>query len=999
MKRRPSIYSRMLYCLAVAVFMGVFFGLAAKNSPESVAVKATDFQAGRIIDDEIFYNPGTMTVQEIQAHLDKYSASCDMWGEQAIGYGRKINGVAVNPNVTRREYARMMRNAGRNDYHDAPYVCVSKYYENPETHKTNFETNAKPEEGMISAAQIIYDAAHKYNINPQVLLVMLKKESYVWGDTWPLKDEYNTVMGYACPDNAPCDSAYFGFYNQVMKAAWQLNYYKEHIYSYGYYPYMTNNIYYSPNYSCGTKSVYLENIATTSLYIYTPYTPNDAALANYPGEAYCGSYGNRNFFMFFSEWFGSTFADKPVNKIEAYYNSSDDLRKKLGQKVGDLKENKSTGISWQEYENGFIVGSSATGYYESMGKIREVWQAAGFEGGKYGFPTSKINHSNSTGADWQNYQNGVIVGSDKTGYFGLTGEIRKVWEKNGSDSGKLGLPISEIAEDTENGLIYQKYEKGVVVSDDKKNYFVTENGIFEALLTLKKAGTDLGKMTANAGSNASTGISWQAFKNGLIVGSTKTGYYESSGKIREVWQKNGFEGGKLGFPTSAIIKDKGNGIIYQEYQNGVIISPDQKNFYITKKAVLEDWLKLKKAGKNLGKINANFGSNEATGIIWQSFQNGLIVGSVKTGFFESSGSTRSVWQKLGFEGGSLGFPTSEIIEDKNNNVIYQKYQNGIIISNDNKSYRAVVGNMYTEWEKIKNTIGYPTDSVGSNSSTGISWQAFQNGLIVGSSKTGFYESRGIFRSIWQKYGFEGGMFGFPTSDIVEDKEAGITYQKYQGGAIVVDQNNKSFITKTAILEKWLKDKNLGAIVDSFGKNDVTGIVWQAFQNGLIVGSSKTGFYESSGEIRKIWQKYGFESGKLGFPLSDIVEDKEKGLVYQKYQGGIILSSDNKMFITTSDILDSWMKNAELGKFTDNYGKNDATGIVWQAFQNGLIVGSSKTGYYESSGKIREVWQKNGFEGGKLGFPLSNIMEDKENSTIYQKYQGGTIECTTTCIVK
>lgn len=286
--------------------MGVFFGLAAQNAPQLMAVKATDFNAGRIIDDEIFYNPDTMTVAEIQAHLDKYSANCDMWGTQAIGYGRKINGVSVNPNISRREYARMMREAGRSDYHDAPYVCVSKYYENPTTHKTNFDTNAEPEEGMISAAQIIYNAAHQYNINPQVLLVMLKKESYVWGDTWPLKNEYNTVMGYACPDNAPCDSTYFGFYNQVMKAAWQLNYYKEHIYSYGYYPYMTNNILYSPNHSCGSKAVYLENIATTSLYIYTPYTPNDAALANYPGEAYCGSYGNRNFFMFFSEWFGDT---------------------------------------------------------------------------------------------------------------------------------------------------------------------------------------------------------------------------------------------------------------------------------------------------------------------------------------------------------------------------------------------------------------------------------------------------------------------------------------------------------------------------------------------------------------------------------------------------------------------------------------------------------------------------------------------------------------------
>lgn len=328
-----SLFSRVKSCklatiafvFAALAFLFVFYGMAINNTPESNAVSALDFKAGRIIDDEVFYNPDTMTVAEIQAHLDKYSANCDMWGTNKIGYGRYINGRAVDPNITRREYARLMREAGRTDYHDAPYVCISKYYENPTTHKTNFDTNAQPEEGMFSAAQIIYNAAHEYSINPQVLLVMLKKESYVWGDTWPLKNEYNTVMGYACPDNAPCDSAYFGFYNQVMKAAWQLKYYKEHIYSYGYYPYMTNNIYYSPNYACGTKAVYLENIATTSLYIYTPYTPNDAALANYPGEAYCGSYGNRNFFMYFSEWFGSTYySDETGISLMSKANLSDE---------------------------------------------------------------------------------------------------------------------------------------------------------------------------------------------------------------------------------------------------------------------------------------------------------------------------------------------------------------------------------------------------------------------------------------------------------------------------------------------------------------------------------------------------------------------------------------------------------------------------------------------------------------------------------------------------
>ena len=305
MRRRVTRFNK-IGILAGVAFVSAFFGAAIANTPGSNAAPITDFNAGNIIDDAVFYNKNAMNVSQIQAHLNKYMPACDMWGTGAVGSGRSINGKSVPANTTRAEYARMKREAGDSRYHEPPYVCVQNYYENPETHRSLYDSKGKVEDGMISAAQIIYNAAQQYNVNPQVLLVLLKKESYVWGDNWPLKWEYNTVMGYGCPDTAPCDEQYYGFYNQVMKAAWQLNYYREHIYSYNYRPYATNQVLYSPTASCGRKSVYLENIATTSLYIYTPYTPNDAALKAYPGEATCGSYGNRNFYMYFKEWFGDT---------------------------------------------------------------------------------------------------------------------------------------------------------------------------------------------------------------------------------------------------------------------------------------------------------------------------------------------------------------------------------------------------------------------------------------------------------------------------------------------------------------------------------------------------------------------------------------------------------------------------------------------------------------------------------------------------------------------
>ena len=70
-----------------------------------------------------------------------------------------------------------------------------------------------------------------------------------------------------------------------------------------------------PSTSCGTSPKPAaaahrspsQNRPPPSLYNYTPYQPNAASLAAYPGEGdSCSAYGNRNFFYMFRKYFGST---------------------------------------------------------------------------------------------------------------------------------------------------------------------------------------------------------------------------------------------------------------------------------------------------------------------------------------------------------------------------------------------------------------------------------------------------------------------------------------------------------------------------------------------------------------------------------------------------------------------------------------------------------------------------------------------------------------------
>jgi hypothetical protein len=123
-------------------------------------------------------------------------------------------------------------------------------------------------------------------------------------------------MGYGCPDGKPCDADYYGFWNQVYLAGWQINQYPKGDFTFK--AFRSTPIAFNPDPNCGSTNVYIENWATAALYNYTPYQPNAEALkAGYNPGNYCSSYGNRNVFLFYNDWFGSSHAYnfKDISKV------------------------------------------------------------------------------------------------------------------------------------------------------------------------------------------------------------------------------------------------------------------------------------------------------------------------------------------------------------------------------------------------------------------------------------------------------------------------------------------------------------------------------------------------------------------------------------------------------------------------------------------------------------------------------------------------------------
>nr|WP_241519699.1 hemagglutinin [Bifidobacterium callitrichidarum] len=157
-----------------------------------------------------------------------------------------------------------------------------------------------------SAATIIAAAGAACGVSQKVLLTVLQKEQHLVTAVNPSAFQLRSAMGLSCPDTADCDPAYDGFAKQMYGAAKRYRYYLEHEEQYGYRAGDLNYIQYHPNKACGGTQVYIENKATALLYIYTPYQPNVAALAAGTGSGdACSSYGNRNFSLIYTGWFGS----------------------------------------------------------------------------------------------------------------------------------------------------------------------------------------------------------------------------------------------------------------------------------------------------------------------------------------------------------------------------------------------------------------------------------------------------------------------------------------------------------------------------------------------------------------------------------------------------------------------------------------------------------------------------------------------------------------------
>jgi len=266
MKPRHHLHAVVTTLLSMAIVLTTVCVTQLSNPLQAAAADAKQWDPGFIISDATFNDTSAMSVQDIATFLNSKGASC-------------TGGSAP---------------------------CLKNYTQTTTTVAADKYCKAYTGAANESAAQILWKVGQACGINPQVLIVTLQKETSLITATKPSSGAYQTAMGFGCPDSAACNTAYYGFFNQIYRAARQFQVYAANPNLFSFRAGVANTIAYNPKSSCGSSSVVIQNQATASLYNYTPYQPNAAALANLYGTGdSCSAYGNRNFWAYFTDWFGS----------------------------------------------------------------------------------------------------------------------------------------------------------------------------------------------------------------------------------------------------------------------------------------------------------------------------------------------------------------------------------------------------------------------------------------------------------------------------------------------------------------------------------------------------------------------------------------------------------------------------------------------------------------------------------------------------------------------
>ena len=745
--RRQSIL-----LIAAVILTSCVAALFVPTSPPARAADQADFQPGNLISDANFLDSDSMTTADVQSFLNGKVPRC----------------------------------AGTNGM-----PCLKDYTaQSTPTLDANAYCKAMPG-GPMTAAQIITSVSLACGISPRVILVMLQKEQGLITSTAPTPRNYSAALGQGCPDGAACDPNFAGFFHQIYGAARQFQIYLKFPKSFGYQLGWNNILYQATppdnNRVCGTKRVYIENDATRALYVYTPYVPNDAALNNLYGTGdFCSTYGNRNFWRLYSDWFGNPRGIVVDGEYARAWNDLGGSSGVLGSPTSDVVCINGR-YCQQSFTGGTVFWFPGRGVFGVPSVIESIWRSLGFIDGSAGMPLLTATCGGS-GACAQSFDGGYIA-ADSSGGSLVGRHIEAAWVAAGGVSvGAARGPELCSADATQCA---QQFGAGAFFARADSVLSVI-GGHFSAWDAAGMSQGFLGYPVDNAVCDAS-GCS-QAFTGGITV-VRGSDYGSIPTAIANAYLANGGIG-VIGVPSSAAACDS-NGTCHQLFSRLRIDTGSSRPAIFTTDGFLDAW---SSRGYEAGVLGApTSGAVCSTVTCMQSFVGGALVGTRSAGIVAVLGEYRSAWFAAGGASGTLGLPTGG--DSCNGRSCSQPFEGGALVWTPSNGVVAVSGWFVAPWNSRggeAGVLGAPTS--GAVCSTVTCMQSFVGGALVGTRSAGIVAVLGEYRSAWFAAGGASGTLGLPTGgDSCNGRSCS---QPFEGGALVWTPSNGVHAVVQPIFAQW-----------------------------------------------------------------------------------------------------------------------------------------------------------------------------------------------------
>jgi uncharacterized protein with LGFP repeats len=391
----------------------------------------------------------------------------------------------------------------------------------------------------------------------------------------------------------------------------------------------------------------------------------------------------------------------------------------------------------QVFQGGRIFQSASTAPHAVSGAIQDAWAALGWEAGNLGYPTGDQVCGLYVGGCKQEFQGGTMYSTWGTGTRPISGAILAAWKATGAESGSLGYPTSGPVCGLKNSGCGQVFQFGRIYEAPGTGAHVVTGPIQDAWIAQGWENGPLGYPTGDQVCGLYVGGCKQEFQGGTMYSTWGTGTRPISGAILAAWQATGAESGSLGYPTTGLIcgmKDSGCG---QVFQFGRIFQSAGTGAHAVTGPIQDAWAA---QGWEAGKLGYPTGDQLCglyVGGCKQEFQGGTMYSTWGTGTHPISGAIATTWTATGGESGTLGYPTSDAVCGLKNGGCGQVFQRGLIYTATGAGTHLLTGPIRDAWAAQgyeRGSLGYPTSDP--YAVAGGTAQDFQGGKLTLDSGTG-----------------------------------------------------------------------------------------------------------------------------------------------------------------------------------------------------------------------------------------------------------------------